>query len=349
MPPRVRLADVARLAGLSSSTASSILNGRLVPPRVPEETVRRVREAAAELGYAPDPTARGLRTGRSGTIGFLSDEVTVTRFASAMIRGVLDASESREHVVLITECDQRAERMTRTVETLRSRRVEGLVIGLMRARRIESPPGLGRLPAIVANGTAPGLRAVLPDERRAGREAVEYLVAQGHREIAVIGRTPEAEDPAVSVTIARRFEGIDAAMAAAGLRFVHDVRGAVWEPPLGYDGTLETLDRAPGVTAVLAANDRVAFGVYQAAQARGLSIPDQLSVMSFDDEQLAAYLRPEVTTMRLPYLEMGRTATELLLDAVAADTRLEGEAEVLVPMPLVERGSVRRLSPPSER
>lgn len=112
-----------------------------------------------------------------------------------------------------------------------------------------------------------------------------------------------------------------------------------WEPDLGYRGAAEILDNVE-VTAIVAANDRVAFGIYQAAQERGVRIPDDLSVVSFDDEHLASYLRPQLTTMQIPYREMGRTAMELVLDGAPP-------AETLVPMPLMARGSVRDLPAPT--
>lgn len=334
MSKRVTLADVARRAGLSPTTVSMVLNDR-PNARIPSETAERVRQAADELNYVPDATARELRTGRTQTIGFLSDEVTLTRYASAMIRGILDAGDARDQVVVMAEADQHWSRLERAIALLRSRRVDGLLFGLMRARLVELPGLDGSLPGLIINGRAEGLRSVLPDEYQAGRAAVAHLVAHGHRRIAFIGRSPSHLDPAVSVTIGRRLAGIDEGMAEAGLRFVDEAPGHDWEPDLGYAGASAILQRSPQVTAILAANDRIAFGVYQAAQAAGRSLPDELSVMSFDDEQLAGYLRPGVTTMQLPYLAMGRAGMELILDG-----DLTGP-EVLVPMPLIERDSVR--------
>jgi LacI family transcriptional regulator len=114
------------------------------------------------------------------------------------------------------------------------------------------------------------------------------------------------------------------------------VDGRSWEPDFGYRAAQEIFD-AVSVTAIVAANDRVSLGVYQAAQERGLRIPDDLSVISFDDEYLASYLRPALTTMQIPYLEMGRTAMQLVLDG-------DAPARTLVPMPLQERSSVRDLT-----
>lgn len=344
MTRRVTLADVARRAGLSPTTVSLVLNQR-PNSRIPEATARRVRRAADELNYVPHATARELRTGRTGAIGLISDEVTLTRYASAMIRGALDAAEEREHVVIMAECDSQWERMVRAMALLQARRIEGLLFGLMTARQVDLPPLSGGTPGLIINGTADGLRSVLPDEYAAGREAVAHLVSRGHRRIAFIGRSPAHLHPEVSVTIGRRLAGIDDGMAEAGLRFADEVSARFWEPEAGYEGGLAILRRTPDVTAILVANDRIALGVYQAAQTVGVAIPEALSVMSFDDEQLASYLRPPVTTMQLPYYEMGRIGMELVLDGQTSVPDAEG-AVVRIPMPLVDRFSVR---PPAAR
>lgn len=339
MARKITLADVARRCGLSVSAVSFVLSNR-PDSRIPEATAERVRAAARELGYAPDRNARGLRTGRSEALGFISDEVTVTRYASAMIRGILDASEASSHAVLMAETDHQAERVEHAVEVMLSRRIDGLLLGLMRARKVDLPSSMGDVPTLVVNGVADGFGCVLPDEFAAGQESVRYLLERGHRRMALVGRAGIHLDPYVSVTIGRRIAGIDQSMADAGLSFVHEVEGSEWEPDLGYRGAQEILE-AGEATAILAANDRIAFGVYQAVQERGLEIARDVSVLSFDDEQLATYLRPQVTTMRLPYQEMGHAAADLLLAAIACSEQLP--EELLVPMPIMERGSVRDL------
>lgn len=357
MSKRVTLADIAHATGLSAATVSMVLNNR-PGSRISEVTAKRVREAADALGYSPDVTARGLRTGKSKAVGFLSDEVTITRYASAMIRGLLDVSDERDHVVMMAECENASERAERSVRAMLSRRIDGLIFGQLRARRIEIPDVSHQVPRVIVNGEAEGCSRVLPDEYTAGLEAVSHLVSHGHRDIAFIGRSELHLDPRNSVTIGARLTGIDVGMERAGLRFVDTIEGASWEPELGYEGAMRVFESS-GVTALLVANDRVAMGAYQAAQARGLSVPDDVSIMSFDDEQLASYLRPQVTTMRLPYLEMGEAGMNLLLDEIevseAADAAGTSDTRDTVPpyappaqallihMPLVERGSVRML------
>jgi LacI family transcriptional regulator len=334
MAKRATLTDVARLAGLSPTTVSMVLNER-PNSRLSEDAAERVRAAAAKLNYRPNPAARGLRLGKTRTVGFISDEVTITRYASAMITGLLEVAEERDHTVLISESGRRADRIASALDLMLDRQADGIVFGLMGAKQIDVPV-IADVPVVLSNATSTsGLPCVLPDEFQAGFDAARHLVDRGHRRIAFIGRSEALLDPVLSVTIGSRYAGLDAALAEAGVAFVHQVDGRYWEPDLGYSGAQEVLERTD-VTAIVAANDRVAFGVYQAAQERGLRIPDDLSVVSFDDEYLASYLRPQLTTMQIPYLEMGRTAMELVLDG-------DPPARTLVPMPLQDRGSVRDL------
>ncbi len=334
MAKRATLADVAQLAGLSTTTVSMVLNDR-PNTRLSKDAADRVRSAAAKLNYRPNPAARGLRLGKTRTVGFISDEVTITRYASAMIRGLLEEAEKRDHTVLISESGRRADRIASALDLMLDRQADGIVFGLMGAKQIHVPV-LPDLPVVIANATStPGHPCVLPDEYRAGYDAAKYLLDRGHRRIGFIGRSEALLDPALSATIGSRYAGLDAAMAEAGVSFAHQVDGRYWEPDFGYVGAREIFDQAD-VTAIVSANDRVSLGVYQAAQERGLRIPEDLSVISFDDEYLASYLRPTLTTMQIPYLEIGRTALQLLLDGDAPD-------RTLVPMPLQERASVRDL------
>ena len=336
MAKRATLADVAQLSGLSITTVSMILNNR-PNSRLSQDAAQRVQAAAAKLNYRPNPAARGLRMGKTRTVGFISDEVTITRYASAMIRGLLEEAEERDHTVLISESGRRADRIARALDLMLDRQADGIIVGLMGAKQIELPTASLEVPLVVVNGTsASGQPCVLPDEFQAGYEAARHLLERGHTRIGFIGRSEALLDPLLSVTVSQRYAGLDSAMAEAGLEFAHQVDGRFWEPDFGYRGALEIFD-ATSVTAVVAANDRVAFGVYQAAQERGLRIPHDISVVSFDDEYLASYLHPALTTMQIPYLEMGRTAMQLVLDGDPPST-------TLVPMPLQDRNSVRRMS-----
>lgn len=333
---RVTLADVAKAAGMSKSAVSMILNER-PGTRLSEDAVKRVRAAAEELGYRPDPQAQSLRLGRTKSIGFISDQVTLTRYASAMIRGVLDEAKAHDRTVLIAETRGDADELARAVDAMLDRRVDGLLIGLMAARMIDVPP-IPRVPLVMVNGrSSRDHPSVLPEEYAAGNSVAGHLVAAGHRRIGIIGDVPRLmSSPRESATIPERFGGMMAAFDAAGI-VPERVEVDDWNPVAGHEGAHRILDAHPDLTAILACNDNVAFGVYQALGDRGIRIPDAVSVISFDDEELAEYHRPGLTTARLPYEEMGRRGVRMLLG--------ENEpAHERVPMPLIVRESVRTLN-----
>ncbi len=339
MVRRVTLAEVAKEAGYSVSTVSLVLNNHK-GTRIAESTARKIRDIAEQMGYSADPRARSLRLGTSEAIGFVSDEVTITRYASAMVTGSIERAQQNDKVVLVSESGGSDEGRKHAIDALLDRRIDGLVIGLMRARLIDMPRDLGKLPAVVVNGAVAGLVSVLPDEVEAGRTAISYLIDRGHRKIGLIGRHPSQKDPHWSLTISRRFQGIDEVMAEAGLSFVAEYEVKRWEPQDGFDGAMRILTEND-VTAILCANDRLALGTYRAGAELGMKIPRDLSVMSFDDDQMATYMAPGLTTMRLPYEEMGRVGAEFALSP-----RVEGDCgrEVLVKMPLIERESVAQIS-----
>lgn len=334
---RPTLADVAQRAGLSKAAVSLILNDR-PGSRMSADAVARVHAAAAELDYRPNPAARSLRIGKTRTVGFLSDEVTITRFASAMVRGALDAAEERDHTVLIAETGRDPARTARALEAMLDRRADGVIVGLMGAKQIDVPPMSRATPVVLLNASSPtGELSVLPDEDTAGYLITRQLLDAGHRRIAVVGHhLPAIRDPRVSATVGARFAGIERALTEHGVvpRLV-DV--AVWEPANGYDAVNTLLEQDLVPTGIICLNDRLAFGAYQALQEHGLEVPRDVSVVSFDDDEIAAYLRPGLTTARIPYEEMGREAVRLLLD---------GGESCLVPMPIVERDSV---GPPAGR
>jgi LacI family transcriptional regulator len=335
---RATIADVAERAGMSKTAVSLILNNR--PARLSDAAIEKVRAAAAELNYRPNPAALSVRTGKTRTVGLISDEVTVTRFASAMIRGVLDAAGQRDHTVLMAETGSDLDQEEAALEAMMDRRVDGVVFGLMGAKEVDIPEIPADVPVVMLNGTTPTTAAyVLPDEYAAGQGIARVLLERGHRTgIALIGHYPEAiEDPRVSATVGKRFAGIRDALAEAGVQLAVRITVRLWEPPQGREAAAEVLDRVEGLTAVICANDRLAFGVYQTLQERGVRIPHDVSVVSFDDDEIAAYLRPGLTTAKIPYEEMGKRAVELLL---AEDFSPQ---QILVPMPIIERESVRDL------
>jgi len=336
---RVTLADVARRAGLSKTAVSLVLNGR-EGTRLSAEAHQRVFAAAEELGYRPNVAARSLRTRKTATIAFVSDIVATTRFAGGLIRGALDAAREHDHVLLIAETQGDATFEKHAIDAMLDRQVDGVIYAAMATRRLTVPPAILSGPVVLLNATSPdGLPCVLPDDERAGRTAVTALLSKGHRDrIAVIGRNRLKEaDPEVSMAADARLNGIRAALADAGATILREAYCAEWLPEHGYTAMRSLLRKAERPTAVVCMNDRLAFGAYQALADAGLGVPGDVSVVSFDDDPIAAWLRPGLSTVALPHETMGRRAVELLLDG-------RGHGPALVPMSLRRR---RSIAPPA--
>ncbi|MFI7026375.1 LacI family DNA-binding transcriptional regulator [Micromonospora sp. NPDC049900] len=332
---RATLADVARRAGLSKTAASMVLNGR-EGTRLSAEAHQRVFAAAEELGYRPNVAARSLRTRKTATIAFVSDIVATTRFAGGLIRGALDAARERDHVLLITETQGDAAFEQYAIEAILDRQVDGVIYAAMATRRLTVPKAILNGPVVLLNATSSEeLPSVLPDDELAGATIAEALLARGHRDrIALIGRNrPKERDPEISLAAEARLRGIRGTLAAAGVALFVEGFCTEWLPEHGYTATQALLGRPDRPSAIICMNDRLAFGAYQALGEAGLTIPDDISVISFDDDPIASWLRPGLSTAAIPHEQMGRRAVELLLDK-------DDSGPALVPMPLRRRRSV---------
>jgi LacI family transcriptional regulator len=332
---RVTLADVARLAGLSKTAASMVLNGR-EGTRLSAEAHRRVFAAAAELGYRPNVAARSLRTQKTSTLAFISDIVATTRFAGDMIRGALDAAREHDHVLLIAETQGDESFEQYAIEAMLDRQVDGVIYAAMATRQLAVPAALRSHPTVLLNAaSADHHPCVLPADEQAGRAVATALIEAGHRgRIALIGRNRLKErDPEVSLAAHARLRGIERMLEAAGVRLCASVSCHDWLPEHGYTAVQSLLRKRARPTAVICMNDRLAFGAYKALAEAGLTIPQDVSVISFDDDAIAAWLRPGLTTAALPHEQMGRRAVEVLLTGTSA-------GESLVSMPLRRRASI---------
>jgi len=331
---RATLADVARRAGLSKTAASMVLNGR-EGTRLSAEAHRRVFAAAAELGYRPNVAARSLRTQKSSTLAFISDIVATTRFAGDMIRGALDAAREHDHVLLIAETQGDESFEQHAIDAMLDRRVDGVIYAAMATRQLVVPAALLTQPVVLLNAASGSEACVLPDDEQAGHTVAAALIEAGHsHRVGLIGRNRLKEaDPEVSLAARARLRGIERALAAAGTRLGASVPCQDWLPEHGYMAMQSLLRKRTRPTAVICMNDRLAFGAYQALAEAGLGIPQDMSVVSFDDDAIASWLRPGLSTAALPHEQMGRRAVELLL----ADAKVD---RCLVPMPLRRRGSV---------
>lgn len=345
MPARTTLRDVAERAGFSVTTVSQVLND--VPgKRIPDATRALVRAAAEELSYRPNRLAQGLRLQRSNTIGFVSDQIATSPYAGAMIQGAQD--EAADHGVLLLMVNSGNDRALeeREIQALLERQVDGIVYAAEYHRVVELPANLRGAPVVLLDSrTADGSRwSVVPDEVGGAQSATAELLTAGHRRIVMINNVDDI--PATAL----RLEGFRRAVHDAGRRVtgamvtrcVSDSRG-------GYEVARALLDDRPSArpTALFCFNDRVAMGVYQAAADLRLRIPEDVSVVGFDNQLLIAdSLRPGLTTVQLPHYGMGRWAVARLLEIVNAGADDRPQPQTLT-CPLVRRGSVA--PPPTGR
>jgi LacI family transcriptional regulator len=346
---RVTLADVAKAAGVSSSTASLVMTGRGRELRISETVHTRVRAVAQELGYRPNAVSVGLRKGTTRTLGFVSDSVASSRLAGDMIKGAIEAAREQGFMLFISETGGKPAEEAKLVEAMLDQQVDGIILASTFTRSRPLPEDIDRTPVVLLNLVAPpgaAIPSVLPDEERAGREAAQLLLDAGHREIHLIGAGPGPDDwPPVSIAAHLRLRGILSALESAGLTPASGYEDPSWLPQHGWEAAQQILARDDtGPRALLCFNDRLAFGAYQAVQEAGLTIPDDVSVVSFDDASVAGWLRPGLTTFALPHRALGRRAVELLLESVgaAAGPRPSGPDGLVhrLPMPLRSRGSV---------
>lgn len=307
------LRDVAERAGVSITTASFVLSGRH-DMRISAGTEERVLQAARMLDYRRRLVPGSAMPAGAPAVGLISDVVATEAFGGEMIRGCISAATERGHVVFMCDSEGVDELEDSAIRALRARGVDRFIYATLGTVEYRVPDALAGLRLVQMNNVDPagGVPAVLPDDHRAGREAAEALVEAGHGAgIWVVGKVQ-----AGAYAAGKRLAGIRAGLRAHGLRLAGHVRCGWWpgEARAALAALLaEGWRERERPTAVIAMNDRAAMGVYQACAAAGLRVPDDLSVISFDNSDVARWLDPGLSSMALPYFDIGRRAVELLL------------------------------------
>ena len=337
--PRPTLRDVATAAGVHPATASRALNDAtrsLVRPA----TVERVREVASALGYQVNPIARSLKTSRSETVGVLVPDLTNPLFPP-IVRGIEDALAESGYTVLTANTDNDPERASSNFAVMQGRQVDGFIVAtaLLDDPLMHEAAARG-VPMVLVNRQTEHLdvSVVAGDDATGITRTVDHLVELGHRDIAHVA------GPLTVSTGAVRQRAFRMAMQSHGLRDDHIVVAEAYSEAAGRAALLELLDR-DGPTAVVAGNDLLAIGCYDALEERGLSCPDDMSVVGFNDMPFISRLRPPLTSVRVPQYELGVEAARLLLDRLSGRTTTP--RVVLLPVQLVVRGSTA--PPPTSR
>jgi LacI family transcriptional regulator len=317
--------DVARAAGVSTATVSRAMNGRVVSPAARA----KVEEAVERLGYRPNSVARGLATGRSGVIGVIVPDVAGPLYAQ-MARGIEDVTEPLGLQFFLLTDNRSAELERQALRTLLERQVDGVILigSRLPADELEELVGT-RTGAVLVEREAPldPFTSISLDNEGGAYAATEHLIERGHRRIAHVTGLRKAGE--------RRLSGYLRALEDAGLPSGPLIDGDFTEA----SGVVaaQGLRALPDVTAVFCANDRIALGLVSALLAEGWRLPDELSIIGFDDLPFSAYLSPSLTTVRQDARAMGRLAAQRVVAAMSGSAE---PSAALVPTSLVVRASV---------
>lgn len=329
MNGKATIYDIAKLAGVNASTVSRALSK---PDRVSSKTRKLIEDTAANLNYHANPFARALPTGKTGTFGLIVADITNPTFFD-IIRGAGTAAAANNYTVTFAEsAESPATELTTARRMLAA--VDGVILGSPRMDD-EQIRALAQVkPVVVINREVRGVTSVVPDVSTGIGEAVRNLAANGHQKLGYVSGPPR------SWMSSQRWESIRSACEWSRLEAVHLPST---KPTVDGGRRLAREVLASGATAVLTYNDLLAIGLMQELQAAGVLIPDQISIVGFDDIFGADFTTPPLTTVRSPLSDCGTKAAELMLEAITSEA---GISSVHVETELVVRGSSGRLMPP---
>ena len=332
---RVTMTDVAQQAGCSQSTVSVVLNG--TPDiKISRETRKRVADAVAALGYRHQKSLPRRGTGVR-QIALIFDQIATSPEPVVAMDGVREEAWKTGHVVSAFQTYNDAEMEPRTIDVVLRNRADAILYATVMTRQVTVPEALYNvgIPVVLLNCFSADRHfpSIVPGEVAGGHSATNALLQAGHRRIAHI--TGE-----MWMDAARdRLKGYREALATADIPYDPDlVLEGNWLPSAGYEHTRALMSLANPPTAIFCANDRMAVGCYEALKELGLRIPTDVSVIGYDDDEVARHLSPQLSTLLLPHRGMGRWAVEKAL------SESEGQREkyhvVKLECPLIERGSI---------
>ncbi|EOW9419067.1 substrate-binding domain-containing protein [Vibrio cholerae] len=328
--------DIARLAGVSTSTVSHVINKSRF---VSDEIAERVNNAAQQLNYAPSALARSLKMNRTKTIGMLVTTST-NPFFGEVVKGVERSCYHQGYNLILCNTEGDNQRMKASINTLLQKRVDGLLLmcSTLEGERLDVFDRYPDIPIVVMDW-GPILFAsdkIQDNSLQGGYIAAKHLIESGHKEIGCI------TGPLIRHQAQMRYEGYKRALAEAGIAINPDwIVESDFECEGGYQAFEKLYQRGKLPSALFVSNDMMAMGVIQAASQRGLRVPDDLSLIGYDDVHIAKFMTPALTTIHQPKYRLGKAAVDTLLyrlenpDTTAQVVQLEPT--------LVVRNSVRKL------
>jgi len=334
---KVNLRELAEHLGLSVATVSLVMNRSPAAKSIPHHTQARVRAAARELNYRPNVMARMLRQQRSFTIGVIVPEIS-EGYAALVLSGIEDLLLQEGYFYFVVSHRHRNDLIDEYPRLLQQRAVEGLILVDTLSQAGVSVP----IVAVSGHRHLPGVTNISLNHSRAARLALDHLSSLGHRRIAFIKGHVFSSDTEI------RWKAVRAAAHELGLtvddKLTVQLQSESPTPQPGYDMTCKLLQTALPFTALFAFNDISALGAIRALREAGRRVPEDVSVIGFDDIQSAAYQNPGLTTIRQPLREMGMTAAETLVRRISAPKNADYPKNIVVEPELIVRGSTARLS-----
>ena len=342
--------DVAKAAGVSPKTVSRVLNG---DAPVGVKTRKAVERAMSELGYVPSSAARTMRSNKSGLIGLITGAISHTPESADpnglpdlfIVQGIQDVISNSKMTLMIADTAGKSENVPHLIKTFLQHRVEGLIHVADYHREVSLPPITGDCPLVLANCfDVVGTPAVLPDDRKCQSDLVEKLLHSGHRRIGFL--TLDRRMTASGL----RYAGYRDALETFGVEYADELvrmgfeEGRERESHLLTSSLNQLLELSDPPTVICCGNDEMALRVYGLLRSRGIRIPEDISVAGFDNYRaISETLYPLLTTVELPYREMGRRAAERLLEFINK-TKYEHRAPELIAGPVFWRSSVNTLN-----
>ena len=336
----VTIKDIAKECNVSITTVSNVINNKA---KVGEQTRQRILKVMEERGYRPNTIAQGLRSQKTRVIGIIADDIS--QFTTPeIIEGIMSCCENCGYKTTVRNLRMYARWqdawyynkkavLDPMLKEMNSHMVDGVIYIAGHARMIDCFPQNFSTPAVMAYAyeNNPRVPSVLIDDVASSREIIRYLIDKGHNKIGVIGGRID------NIHTQRRLQGYQEALTQADITYDTDlVRLSDWEKHAGYSEIEQLLQR--NITAVFCMTDRIAGGVYQYLHEQGMVAGRDLSVVGFDNQILAEYMTPGLTTMALPLQEIGHTAARLLFEQM--EEKEGKEKEILIPCSFVERESV---------
>jgi len=331
---RVTMQDVARRAGVSQSTVSFVIND-VEAGRIAAATRARVLRAADDLGYRPRAAGRHRAGQRHPWIGMLVDEIATSQWAALSAEGAQEAAWGLGRTFVVAMTGGRPEIEDALIASWRAQGIEGVIYASILTRRIAPPTHLADLPTVLLNCHCddPAFPSVVPAETIGGLNATRALIDAGHTRIGMINGEPWME------AARDRHKGYRQALSSHDLAYDPDlVVDANFLPSGGYQGSRRLMALETTPTALFCASDQMAIGAYEALKEMGKTIPGDIAVMGYDDQEVAQHLNPKLSSVVLPHAEMGRWAADYLIT-----TRAHGQGapvQIKLDCPLVMRESV---------